>query len=512
MKLFFRWQRLPTVLFRMVADAVMVNLAIITALAGRFIYYAQVEQFARGTDLRKLFAEFVLIYRNDAPLVTASFLAVAAASGFYTFGRAYRSKYKFLMVAQAVSIGFLIAGAAVYLMPGKLHLPRGAFLLAWLIALPLFTLSRLWSTLWSHVVTQDRTQNVTRAARRPKKVLVVGGAGYIGSALIPKLLNGGYEVRLLDVMLYGTEPIASFLNHPNFELMRNDFRHVDHMVAAMRQVDAVVHLGGIVGDPACSLDETLTVEVNLMATRMIAEVAKGSGVSRFVFASTCSVYGASDEILDERSVLRPLSLYAKSKLASERVLTQMTGDSFAPIILRFGTIYGLSGRTRFDLVVNLLTAQAVADGRVTVHGGDQWRPFLHVDDAAMSVMKALEAPIAAVRGEAFNVGTNDENYTISQVAQLVQKSVPAAEIVSMGEVTDKRNYRVNFRKIAESLNFKPNWTVPLGIEQVKTALASGRVKDYRDAQYSNVKFMVEERESSAVRAEKEWARELISQY
>src|SRR5207237_2930274 len=199
-----------------------------------------------------------------------------------------------------------------------------------------------------------------------RRVLVIGGAGYIGSALLPKLLARGYHVRLLDLFLFGMDPIAKVLGHPNLVIIHADFRHVDKIVQAMQGVDDVIHLGGIVGDPACSLDEELTVEVNLMGTRMIAEVAKGSGIKRFCFASSCSVYGAHDQMLDERSVADPISLYARSKLASEKVVLQLADDSFSPVILRFGTVYGLSGRTRFDLVVNLLTARAIVEGKITM--------------------------------------------------------------------------------------------------------------------------------------------------
>ena len=158
-----------------------------------------------------------------------------------------------------------------------------------------------------------------------RRVLVIGGGGYIGSALLPKLLDAGYHVRLLDLLLYSTEPIQDVLSHPDLEVIQADFRQVDRVVEAMQDVDAVIHLGAIVGDPACALDEELTIEVNLMATRMIAEVAKGSGINRFIFASTCSVYGASDELLDEYSALNPVSLYARSKIASEQVLKNLAG-------------------------------------------------------------------------------------------------------------------------------------------------------------------------------------------
>jgi nucleoside-diphosphate-sugar epimerase len=277
----------------------------------------------------------------------------------------------------------------------------------------------------------------------------------------------------------------------------------------MRDIDAVIHLGAIVGDPACALDEDLTIEVNLMATRMIAEVAKGFDVHRFIFASTCSVYGAGNEILDERSALNPVSLYAQSKIASEKVLSSMASTTFSPTMLRFGTIYGLSGRTRFDLVVNLLTAKALVDGEITVYGGSQWRPFVHVDDAALAVFEVLEAPIPLVSNQVFNVGSNEQNYTIAQVGELIHDIVPAAKLLNMGSDTDLRNYRVSFDKICRELGFKPQWTVEQGVAQVVEAIESGAVKDYRHAKYSNVKFLNEEGLVHLVRPKDKWAYELI---
>jgi nucleoside-diphosphate-sugar epimerase len=324
-------------------------------------------------------------------------------------------------------------------------------------------------------------------------------------------LAAGYHVRLLDLLLYSTEPIQEVLQHPHLDIIQADFRHVDKVVEAMHDVHAVVHLGAIVGDPACALDEELTIEVNLMATRMIAEVAKGSGVHRFIFASTCSVYGASDELLDEHSALNPVSLYARSKIASEHVLQQLASIDFSPIILRFGTIYGLSGRTRFDLVINLLAAKAVREGTITVFGGDQWRPFVHVDDAALAVLKALEAPLVTVQNQTFNVGSDAQNYTIQQVGETIQRLVPTAEVIHMGSDADRRNYRVNFRKIRHTLDFVPQWTVEQGIQQVIARIQSGQIADYRDAKYSNVKFLSEEGVARLIRPHNGWAYELINE-
>jgi nucleoside-diphosphate-sugar epimerase len=346
----------------------------------------------------------------------------------------------------------------------------------------------------------------------PRMVLVIGGAGYIGSALVPKLLARGHRVRVLDRMFYGLDPIRDVINHPNIEIMKADFRQVDKLVECMQGVDAVIHLGAIVGDPACALDRDLTIEVNLMATRTIAEVAKGYGIRRFIFASTCSVYGAStdDQLLTEVSALNPMSLYAVTKLASEQVLMDLAGESFSPTCLRFSTIYGLSGRTRFDLVVNLLTAKAVIDGKITIQGGDQWRPFLHVDDAALSLLHTLESPLAKIHAQVFNVGSDQQNFTIQQIGELIKAIVPNAELINQGLGGDRRDYRADFRKVREELGFVPRWSVVEGINQVIDAIRSGEVKDYRSAKYSNVKFLTEQEDAvSLVRNESNWAYDLV---
>ncbi|HEY2882260.1 MAG TPA: SDR family oxidoreductase [Pirellulales bacterium] len=308
--------------------------------------------------------------------------------------------------------------------------------------------------------------------------------------------------------MYDTDPIDQVLNHPNLEVVQGDFRHVGKIVEVMQGINSVVHLGAIVGDPACELDRELTTEVNLSATRMVAEVAKLFGVQRFVFASTCSVYGACDELLDERSHTKPVSHYGNTKLAAERVLRQMGDEKFAPTILRFATIYGLSGRTRFDLVVNLLTAKAKIDGKITVNGGNQWRPFVHVDDAALSIARVLESPRELVGNETFNVGSDSQNYTIKQIGELVHQHVPGAELLIDENDTDRRNYRVSFAKIQNLLAFEPQWTVEQGMQQVLESIARGDILDYREAKYSNVKFMTTQSDRLS---RSTWAHEMLKE-
>lgn len=431
-------------------------------------------------------------------------------SGFYTRGRAYRSRYKVLIVSQAVSLAYLELSGLCLFLPHVVSAPRAAILLSWAISLGLLVGARLWAAVWARVVLSERSRQAVQATPPSKHVLLIGGAGYIGSALLPKLLDKGYRVRLMDLFIYGEDSIAKVREHPSLEIVRADFRQVDKVVWAMRDVDAVIHLGAIVGDPACELDEACTIEVNLTATRLIAEVAKGHGVGRFIFASTCSVYGASDELLDERSALNPLSLYARSKMASEQVLLRMATEYFHPVILRFGTIFGMSGRTRFDLVANLLTAKAVVEGKITVYGSDQWRPFLHVDDAARSLLAVLEAPLDQVRCEVFNVGCNSQNYTLGQLGAAINDLVPTAELVSSpSDPKDRRNYRVDFCKIGERLGFETRWSLEDGIRQVIHVLRSGQVKDYRDAQYSNVKFLSEEFGLESLKTRNGWESDIL---
>lgn len=492
---------------RMIADTIIINASFIIALALRFM----ILMFMRwGTPLDhdKEFWSLVTVYWQNAIPLTVLSLVVYYCSGFYTYSRVYQGRYKALIVAQAVAHSYLIYGLLAYFLADRLamiEIPRGAFVLAWGVNTIFSLASRTWAFLWEKIVKPERDAKLRDFDAKVRNVLVIGGAGYIGSALLPKLLRAGYRVRVLDMFLYGKDPISNVAHHKNLELVKGDFRHVEKVVEAMRGMDAVVHLGAIVGDPACNLDERVTVAVNLSATQMIAQVAKASGIRRFIFASTCSVYGACDEILDEKSEVAPISLYGHTKLAAENGLKMMADDNFAPTLLRFATIYGLSGRTRFDLVINVLSAKAKSEGQITVHGGDQWRPFVHVDDAALGVFNALEAPLSLVGNETFNVGSDAQNHTIGEIGQMVKDQVFHAELICEESNTDKRNYRVSFHKIHTLLGYVPQWTIEEGISQVVEAVASGEVQDYHDAKYSNVKFLSESGAIELVQADDNWS-------
>lgn len=330
---------------------------------------------------------------------------------------------------------------------------------------------------------------VERPAANVRRVTVLGGAGFVGSVLIPKLLSRGYDVTVLDAFLYGTDSFNGCSASPRLELIRGDIRSVESVIRACLGADAIVHLGGLVGDPSCALDEELTREINLKSTAMIAEAARGLGIARLVFASSCAVYGASDGLLDEDAPLEPVSLYAHTKAESERLLLGLAGPEFCPTVLRFGTFYGLSPRPRFDLVVNLLAARAVREQEITIFGGGQWRPFIHVDDGAEAIMTCLEGPLDRVAAEAFNVGCEQQNRTLGQVAELIGELVPDVRVTFEPAAATEANYRVSFRKIRGRLGFEPRRTLVDGILEIKVAVESDAVGDYREARYDNHKSL-----------------------
>jgi len=501
----------PNYLIRVCSDIVIVNVVLLFTFMLRYAWQITYEADP-AVQPGSVLSEYVYNFLAASLIITPLLVVSLGVSGCYTYVHSYQTKFKAIVVAQAVTFVFVLAGMIDLLTP--FAMPRSVLVMAGALSVLAFLASRLWAAAWRAVLRVEEhaladPDNAAPKGGPRRTVLVIGGAGYIGSALLPRLLADGFRVRVLDLLLYGTEPIAKVLGDPALEIIRADFRRVDPLVKAMRGVESVIHLGGIVGDPACAVDEELTIDVNLAATRLIAEVAKGSGVKRLIFASTCSVYGAGEQVLDENSELNPLSLYARSKIASEKILVEMADESFAPIIARFGTIYGISGRTRFDLVVNLLTAKAVFDREITVFGGDQWRPFLHVDDAARAVHTLLRLPTRH-GAEIFNVGANQENYTIRQLGEIIKRLVPEAELRCSGDDQDKRNYRVSFGKIARVAGFKTRWTVEDGVRQVVAAIAAGSIDDYQDVQYSNVKSMAEFKNNGLAPPRVRWAHDLIS--
>jgi nucleoside-diphosphate-sugar epimerase len=333
----------------------------------------------------------------------------------------------------------------------------------------------------------SRTLNSAIKGRGP--VLVVGGGGYIGSHVVGQLLQAGFSVRVLDSLFYGKDSLLEFAENQNFELIVGDVTDISKLVRACDGASAVVHLAGLVGDPACALNESYTLHSNVIVTKMLKEVALSAGVQRFIFASSCSVYGANDAVVDETSELNPVSLYARTKIASEKELLASVSDEFFVTILRFATVFGHSRRPRFDLVGNLFTAQAYNDGRITVFGGDSWRPFIHVADIARAIVLTLKANPFRVQGQIMNVGDSRLNMTIGELAEKVQSVVMAdrsVEIVSHQDSADRRNYNVSFDKIRRIIGFTATYLIEDGVSEMLSEFKRGTYVDYKASKFSNL--------------------------
>lgn len=324
----------------------------------------------------------------------------------------------------------------------------------------------------------------------PRHILLTGGAGYVGSHLTRLLLDAGHHVRVLDRLDYGRAGLDAILGHPHLELLTGDICNTRDVSRAMRGVDSVLALAAIVGDPACNLDPEETVNLNYTATKVLIETANFYGVRRVVFASSCSVYGASsDDLLTEDSRLNPVSLYARTRVLSENILFDRRGD-VEPVVLRLATVFGMSPRMRFDLVVNTLTARAVTDRKISIFGGNQWRPNVHCRDVARAFMMALKAPAPAVAGQVFNVGGDGNNHRIDDLGAMVASILGDVEVIREGDTSDPRDYRVSFAKIRRVLGFEPEFDVPAGIREVAAAVRRDPVlQDHRNSIFHNVQHL-----------------------
>ena len=322
------------------------------------------------------------------------------------------------------------------------------------------------------------------------KVLVTGGAGYIGSVLVRQLLDKGYAVRALDNLNFGGDALIDVMLNPNFEFMKGDVRNADDVKLALEGVEAVAHLAAIVGDPACKKYSDDANSTNWDGSVALFDAAEAAGVKRFVFASTCSNYGKMsdpDSFVTETSELNPVSLYAELKVKFEKYLLEDKKDSnMCSTALRFSTVYGFSPRIRFDLTVNEFTRNATVNGEQPIWGAQFWRPYCHVDDLARAVVLVIESPEEKVRANVFNVGSTEENYNKGMIIEEVCKVVPNVKVdyVEMNE--DPRDYRVNFDKIKNELGYTITKTVPDGVKEIYTLLKTGIVTDSFSQKFRNI--------------------------
>ncbi len=320
------------------------------------------------------------------------------------------------------------------------------------------------------------------------RILVTGGAGYIGSVLCPRLLACGHEVTVYDCLFFGRDALADALTHPNFRLVEGDIRDRDSMAFAMRDAgfDRVIHLAAVSNDPSSELDADITRSVNLDGTRNVLELAREAGVSRLLYASSASVYGLrEEERVSEELELEPLTLYARYKGEGEEILAGLVGDEFEGVAVRSATVCGMSPRLRLDLTVNILTYQAICQGRITVFGGSQTRPNVHVEDLVDFYTLLLDAP--GVSGEAFNV--SHSNATVMEIAEIVRAEIDPSISIEATPTDDNRSYRLDASKAARILDWKPARGIADAVRDLACAFANGAVPEPDSARYRNVALM-----------------------
>lgn len=326
---------------------------------------------------------------------------------------------------------------------------------------------------------------------------MTGGAGYVGSVLVPKLLNAGYRVKVLDLFLYGKEVFEGVKNHPFLQLTEGDIRNHKLLEEVIPGCDTVIHLACISNDPSVELDPDLSRTINFEAFEPLVKISRENGVRRFIFASSGSVYGVSDspEVTEDHPLV-PVSLYNKYKAKCEPILRAYQSSDFTTVIIRPSTICGYSPRQRLDLTINILTNHAVNNGRITVFGGNQMRPNLHIQDMVDLYLKLLEYPKDLIAGQIFNAGY--QNYTVSEAAQLVKRVVenllPEMKNLEI-ETTpsnDIRSYHLSSEKIKKVLGFVPQYTIEDAVRELVAAFRSDKLPDpMNNSRYYNIKRMKE---------------------
>jgi nucleoside-diphosphate-sugar epimerase len=324
-----------------------------------------------------------------------------------------------------------------------------------------------------------------------QSVLVTGGAGYVGSVLTKKLLKNNFDVKVVDSLVYGNDGISSLIEENKIEFFNSDIRDSIKISPILKDVDCVIHLAAVVGEPLCKKIPEAARQINEIATKNLVNLCKTNNVQRFIFASTCSNYGSSLDIVDESSPVKPLSLYSECKVNSEKYILDNNSDKFQTCILRFATAHGLSPRMRFDLLVQEFLRDALIDKKISIFGEDFWRPLIHVEDMADACISTLNSSSNLMSGQIFNVGSSNENYTKKQLASIIQKYVSDTEIEIIKSKVDPRNYKVSFEKIKNTLNFESKKTVEDSVIEILSKIEDGTI-DPRQSEFSNMSKLTEE--------------------
>ena len=320
-------------------------------------------------------------------------------------------------------------------------------------------------------------------------VLVTGGAGYIGSVLTGKLVEKGYKVRVLDSLIFGNNGISKFVSNGSIELISEDIRNTEVIERAIRDIDCVIHLAAIVGEPLCNRIPEAARQINELSTMNLLNACTKS-IKRFVFGSTCSNYGSTSDIATEETPLQSLSLYSETKVKSESRILDSKRDGFEPCVLRFATAFGLSPRMRFDLLVQEFIRDAIVNKKISIFGPDYWRPLVHVQDISNACILAIENDKNLISGQVYNVGDNSQNHTKIALAKMVKEHLPETEIDVKDGKKDPRSYKVSFNKINSKLNFHTTKTVNDGIIEILKEIHSGKL-DPRETEFSNISKLTE---------------------
>lgn len=322
-----------------------------------------------------------------------------------------------------------------------------------------------------------------------KKILVTGGAGYVGSSLVPLLLEKGYFVRVLDLFLYDKNIFSELIKSNNLEIIVGDLRDRNLVESSLIGIDTIIHLGCLSNDPSCELNEELTKSINLDAGKQLVDLAKNKGIKRFINASSASVYGIKSEAdVTEKSIPNPITLYSKYKLELEKYLHNNSNNDFSPVTIRPATVCGYSSRMRLDLTVNILTYKAIHDQKITVFGGEQSRPNIHIKDLINIYLMILEAPKEKIHNQIFNAGF--ENHKIIDIAKTVQNNIDKKSEIIITPTDDLRSYHISSEKIKNTFSFENKYSIIDAINDIQTAYKNNLISNSQNTKYNNVNHIL----------------------